>query len=183
MCWLDAHNGAVTAVATIAIALFTIALVYVSKFQAKLTRAALELGNKEFISTHRPKLRVRRFHAHIDEGSLSAISYVLVNVGGSAAHIKKLEITMMVPLQGGKELLPELLPQEPRTLAGGESYLFIAKAAKLIEHGWRRNIEIKGIIDYADDAKVNRQTGFWRIRNPDTGRFAAKDDPDYEYED
>jgi hypothetical protein len=144
---------------------------------------AIDLGNREFISTHRPRLRVRRFRANV---SPIAISYVVVNIGGSAAHIKKSEITVMVPVQVGhdwKECVPELLPMEARTLASGESYLFIARPAKLIEHRCRRDIEIRGIIDYTDDAKVTRQTAFWRIHDPKSQSFSAKGGPDYEYED
>ena len=35
-CWLDAHNGGITAIATFVIAAFTIVLAWVSKTQAKL---------------------------------------------------------------------------------------------------------------------------------------------------
>jgi len=67
----DDHNGAVTAVATIAIALFTIVLARVTGQQARLTRQSIDLARAEFVSTHRPRIIVRNLSTL---GLLSGIS-------------------------------------------------------------------------------------------------------------
>lgn len=56
--FLQTYNGAVTAFATVWIAVFTIVLAVVTGRQARLTRQAIDLNREEFISTHRPKLVV-----------------------------------------------------------------------------------------------------------------------------
>ena len=57
--FLQAYNAAITALATVAIGVFTYFLVRVTNRQARLTRKAIELGTKEFVATHRPKIRIR----------------------------------------------------------------------------------------------------------------------------
>src|SRR5208282_16065 len=55
--WINSNTF--TAGATAVIALFTIVLVLVTNRQARLTRESIELANKEFNTTHRPRIRVR----------------------------------------------------------------------------------------------------------------------------
>ena len=57
--FIDENNGTLTALATIAIAAFTLTLWRATTEQGRLTRDAIELGTKEFVATHRPKLRLR----------------------------------------------------------------------------------------------------------------------------
>lgn len=59
LAFLDKYNGAVTAVATAFIAIFTIVLVRVTGRQARLTTAALNLARQEFVATHRPRVVLR----------------------------------------------------------------------------------------------------------------------------
>ena len=92
--FLQTYSGAVTAIATIAISIFTYFLVRVSNRQARLTKAIIELTNK-YVSTHRPILRIRRitltdFHERIgiDEichGDKVFIKIVVVNAGCTPA--------------------------------------------------------------------------------------------------
>ena len=58
--FLQTYNGAVTAAATVFIAIFTIVLALVSRRQARLTRASIDLASKEFIASHRPIIRIKR---------------------------------------------------------------------------------------------------------------------------
>src|SRR5437867_3113092 len=55
----DENNGLITALATVVVATFTIVLAHSTRRQASLTRDAIELGTREFLATHRPKIRVR----------------------------------------------------------------------------------------------------------------------------
>lgn len=57
--FLQTYNGAVTAVASVLIGLFTGVLARVTGRQARLTRESIDLARKEFISTRRPHVIVR----------------------------------------------------------------------------------------------------------------------------
>jgi hypothetical protein len=59
--WLDAQNGAITSVATVFIAVFTIVLAVVSRRQTKIISDQLKLASDEFAVTHRPRIVVRGF--------------------------------------------------------------------------------------------------------------------------
>jgi hypothetical protein len=60
---IDRHNGLFAALATTAIAFFTLTLWRATTKQVKLTRDSINLGRAEFNATHRPRLRVRRIVA------------------------------------------------------------------------------------------------------------------------
>ena len=66
------YRDAVTAVATVFIALFTLTLWLSTKKMMAATKAAVDLASKEFIATHRPKVIVRfiqgPFHDENDYG-------------------------------------------------------------------------------------------------------------------
>jgi hypothetical protein len=59
--FIDENNGTLTALATIAIAGFTLTLWRATTEQGRLTRDALKLARDEFIASHRPRLRVYAF--------------------------------------------------------------------------------------------------------------------------
>jgi hypothetical protein len=76
-----------TAFATVAIALFTIALVFVTNRQARLTRESINLARDEFISTHSPKLIVRYIHLtdpiiNTENVQNVEIGFTVENIGG-----------------------------------------------------------------------------------------------------
>src|SRR5438094_736226 len=77
-----------TALGTIAIATFTLTLWLATGRQARLTREAIELGNREFIATHRPRLAVRHFFFDgIVPGEPIRIYYQVVNRGDTDGRI------------------------------------------------------------------------------------------------
>jgi hypothetical protein len=94
---LNDYGAAITALATLVIAGFTGTLWKATSQQARLTRKAIELANKEFVSTNRPRIRVRRVilkgtaarygAEHLSHGNDVAIGITLFNVGGTIAHI------------------------------------------------------------------------------------------------
>jgi hypothetical protein len=81
--FLQMYNGAVTAVATVFIGVFTWVLACVTGRQARLTRASIELVRNEFISTHRPRIILR----DVCMGSGREVFYMLVNRGGTKATV------------------------------------------------------------------------------------------------
>jgi hypothetical protein len=88
--------AAITAASTAVIAFFTIVLVFVTGRQARLTRKAIELGNREFIATHRPRIRIRE----IETGGLAQQPHVATiraaNVGATEARVVAMGIDIFV---------------------------------------------------------------------------------------
>jgi hypothetical protein len=87
--FLDKYNGAVTAVATAFIAIFTIVLVFVTGRQARLTTAALNLARQEFVATHRPRVIVRYIQGPFENeegGQFYCVAFV--NIGANRAIIE-----------------------------------------------------------------------------------------------
>jgi hypothetical protein len=88
---LDKYNGAVTAVATAFIAIFTIVLVFVTGRPARLTTAALNLARQEFVATHRPRVILRYIQSPFEnEEGFQFYWVTFVNIGGDRAIIEAL---------------------------------------------------------------------------------------------
>jgi hypothetical protein len=201
--FLDAHNGAVTAFATIFIAIFTIVLACVSRAQARLTRDAIKLARDEFNATHRPRLIVRRIslkEVHGEGGlpSIGGIEYVVVNKGVSKAKIVESNTTILYDAEANR--FPAIAPYSDETSAigniqieGGGSYPFTHNdneriLSQIIPVPGRRQMTgldllFIGYIVYEDDIGIRRQTAFCRRYNHATDRFSIVDDPEYEYAD
>jgi hypothetical protein len=205
---LRASPEILTAFATCAFAAFTFTLWRATNRQAGLTRDAIELGNKDFIATHRPRLKVRRiavvgFRAHsrnepLIPGAEINATLEIVNVGGSEATI----IWSRYRVYFGKDdysmvshyVPPHALALAPVTLQAGQPLYFelvdrvskdIAPSGTLInpvfgEGPW--NMYVIGEIRYQDRTGVIRHIGFCREMHSDI-RFRAVNDSEYEYED
>jgi hypothetical protein len=143
--FLETHNGAVTAVATIFIAIFTVVLAVVTNRQARLTRIAAvaaekaaEIARTEFIASHRPRLRVRNVVVKNPKaadgrelqlfapGQTIEGQFYIANVGDSRADIldghctvyfSQQGLPMRRPYEGGEDNLQAT----SRTLLSGES--------------------------------------------------------------
>jgi hypothetical protein len=90
----EAIFAGVTAVSTLAIAWFTSTLWQATTQQAKLPREAIELGNKEFIATHRPRLILRDAFSLISDplDSKIMVIYTITNVGASDCWVTEAHI-------------------------------------------------------------------------------------------
>lgn len=189
---------------TLWLAIFTGALVVVSSLQiffllradktarisadaarlaAETTRESVTAANREFIATHRPRVRVRRFRVSLIEGFPVVVHCVVANIGVSAAHPRRIEATIMLREPDGEEHLPEVKIGEIDTLIGGQSYPLIMSTEFEYDPIWGNKIEVRGTIEYRDDNGIDRETSFWRVYDAKNLRFHPKDDPDYEYED
>ncbi len=100
--FVDENNGTLTALATIAIAGFTLTLWRATTKQAELTRDTIALGNREFVATHRPKLILREAFSPITDPleSRITITYTIANVGASDCWMTEAHI--------GLELIREI---------------------------------------------------------------------------
>ncbi len=177
---LNINTGAITALATIAVAAFTLTLWLVTNNQVRLAR-------EEFTATHRPRLRIRGIQK--DRGG----AFIeITNVGESPAII-----TGVRGVFGRKDgirwaterpnLLANVKPLEKsqQILAAGESRGFCVSAT---EPGSSTDgyLVLAGVIQYADANKIKRATGFCWAYAPITDAFihpkaANKEVYDYEY--
>jgi hypothetical protein len=90
--FLDENNPTITALATVAIAAFTIVLAIVTNRQARFTRESIELARDEFNATHRPRITVRGFQTltgGLADEDVSVI-FLYVNTGDSDAIVTEI---------------------------------------------------------------------------------------------
>jgi len=197
--WVHDNRDDIGAVSTAVIAFFTITIWWSTRREAQLTRDAIALGNKEFISTHRPRLRVRKLRLIGVQDHPIKVEYDVINVGVGIAKIvhHELRVTIKEPAnrisldrggtviatsEGGEGLVG-------KSLIGGRG--FIDSFESDIQYGdWYRfgetggyRLIFSGIFEYEDDNGVSRYTEFNRTYDAKRDRFVRPDDPDYEYED
>jgi hypothetical protein len=197
-------------VATVILGIATSGLLVAAAFQAYLTRKSIDLARAEFISTHRPKLRIRRiiltgffdrFDAEmISHGDEVEAEITVVNVGGTPANIVdsryriyfyKDTIPLEIPYEDHPSRLQ--LTTEKRILAVGQLQTFEMTGKAILKdpgEGMRVmrqfasenwSMAIIGEITYRDDLSRNRVTGFLRVWKRE-GYFIPVEDPAYEYE-
>jgi hypothetical protein len=210
--FLEKYNGAVTAVATIVVAAFTIVLALVTGRQARLSREAIDLARSEFVATHRPKLRVRNVvlenplraelrRWYVFEPGQGVQGHLYVgNIGDSAAMI----INSHCRVFWTKEPLPMERPYENEigndflghaVLAAGAATIGTFFSFELIQDeahaiglgrdGWK--LYVMGWVTYADATATPRRTSFCReykvLENSGRGRLFPVDNLDYENEE
>jgi len=174
------------------------------------TQEQLSLAREEFVSNHRPIIRIRlvtvsafgaRFGIHnFSHGDEVEIEFSVTNVGSTDANITDGRYRVYcfnTPEPKNDSLFGEFakkIPDVNITLAPGEAKrLFVTTNIVLEEppagqrimrqfavENWR--MHIIGQIDYLDKLDRKRQTGFLRELQPG-GAFRRIEDSDYEYED
>jgi len=192
--FIDENNGTLTALATIAIAGFTLILWQATSRQARLTREAIELGNKEFNVTHRPQIIVRTFEQCTEIGSgLLGASITYINIGSSPATIVELRGKILWDIGGLRPGILEMVasePDKPRTVAVGEegsyslfsTYTFDGAGAISGRQalGTGRLVCI-GYLRYTDANGIERKTGFCRRYEEGLRLWVRLENEDYEY--
>jgi hypothetical protein len=208
---LDRHNGLLTAAATLVVAIFTVVLAWVTGRQAKLTKQAVELTRQDFLSAHRPQLRVKAFRltrgvqardnqrvGRVEYGGsvLSqlqgplVVEFTVVNVGKSTAHLLRSSVGIQFPTRVQLPENPGRLPDLPyrgadvtgsRKFGPGASDSYNI-TGEAAPLG-QNNLMVYGDLVYTDAAGDTRSTAFCRTWDATRNRFVAVDDPDYEYED
>jgi hypothetical protein len=193
--FLEKYNGAVTAVATIFIAAFTIVLAKVTGKQARLSRESIDLARSEFIATHRPRI-VLRDVSFVD----GQILYMLVNTGDTKATVVESWILdefvptaqAIRPLRSaGHDDLGRI------TFAGGEvrdlthapqmgAYIRIPDMMRIAvedQPPMIGEIYFTGAILYSDDVGNRRRAVFRRRWDRGSKGFIGMNDSDQEYAD
>jgi hypothetical protein len=188
--FIESHNGGITALATIIIAAFTGTLWFATNQQATLTRQSIDLARKEFISSQRPRLRVRNIivwnsppslHPRLRNdfftaGEIPQVQFYVANVGGTDAMIagalaivykSRDGLPMKRPYEGNSGNLS--LPQSP--IGPGQSVPFQFKSDEAIGHGaetigsnvvQKLRLFVMGWVEYRDDIGIIRRTAFCR---------------------
>ncbi|MGA3304009.1 MAG: hypothetical protein ABSC72_12080 [Methylovirgula sp.] len=190
----DAHNGLLTAIATIFVARFTIVLARVTGRQAQLTRESIDLARDEFNATHRPQIIVRGFQIFngLPETSDDTVDVICV------AHNKGDAPGTIIEIRSAKIILDsdEKIPGDwtfPFTekfnfqLASGERELIPLNGA-LIKNNHEvmgilfqeRTLYCVGTVVYVDAGKRRRETGFCRRFDPISETWEAVE-CEYEY--
>jgi hypothetical protein len=155
-------------------------------------KAATELGNKEFISTHRPRMTVYglAFGGSIASDKPVPISFRYVNSGDSDAkvtgigsHVFRLTGTMM-PGEiefTHQEITPPIdFPSGMHgiRLTPGTIHPDVVIAAGVMDAD---KIVCVGYVLYRDGNGTRRQTGFCRYFDLAAGRWIKMEDDEYEY--
>jgi len=189
---LDSHAGAITTVATIVIAAFTVALAISTKKLWVSTEKSIDLGRDEFNATHRPKIIVHTFEVSLDAGTgyIGAI-YTYVNAGESDATIKEIGGIMFMSdgLRAGIQItmkpLKKVLKVGERTTRSIDSEILNSNVTIASMRTGRgqpsRRLMCIGCIRYADAKGVKRETGFCRTYDAVSSTWLREQNSDYEY--
>lgn len=188
------------------LAIATVVLALIAIWQGRLLNRTVDLGREEFISTHRPRLVVRRVSV-VENNGIYGIQYFIHNIGDSRATIVKVSDRVWLPTQtenlpaipdyeesrdmntilnsgqwmGGLHT-PTTINQERLGLVFGYNNVIkeMPSLSNLQEDG---GILFLGFIEYEDQVGTTRNTAFLRQFDFKTERFNAINHPDYEYQD
>lgn len=200
--WTDvlvAVSAVVSAVFAGILALFTLRLIKVGGDQHQAAMKALDLANQEFISTHRPRLRIRGI---VNHGSgfdnFWTGNVIIANVGETDAIIDSMGMDIARRRRGTLKWIerdPDISvvdkgPPHNPILAGGESRIFSIKSGQQIDATAQIDVTsgvhelcAVGLVRYHDRNGVTRYTGFLWNWNSIGERFDPTSDPQYAYED
>lgn len=191
---LDHHEGTVVGLGTAFVALFTWALWRSTHRLQVVTSQTLNHLQREFVATHRPRLRIRQV-SYVPDDDKPSVDFTIANVGDSTATILESSVKIwIVPINDEWAGLPPYDPPTatPRTrvLRNGDMIrwtetdspgrfdLLIGDVAND-----RLHTVLLGYLVYADDTGIRRRVGFCRKRIARGNTFACVANPDYEYED
>ncbi len=198
---LQTYNGAVTAIATIFVGIFTFVLAMVTGRQARLTTEALNVARAELISTHRPRIIMRRvFLRPLEIGRPPCVQYDLANIGGSTARIVQFDYSIWVTGEKLTDVSGQFeraeSQEDQHTLRAGEALQSNVKGKsdltpddiKTINRSTGKaggaGVIFLGVLAYLDENGIKRRTAFRRHYDPSRDpSFSIYEDPDYEYVD
>ena len=186
------HREVINAFSTLVIAAFTLTLFLATFGQLKHLR-------REFIATHRPRLRVRR----VDQVQFAVNAPVqatitVANIGDTDASIEEMGLDIYPrdkanPLAARFNAIPRLM-QLPPIPPGKQAVIRVSGGQQLSLNDINRvtlsgqaDLCLLGIVNYTDANGVLRATSFFRIFDIRRGRFhtVPKEDidADRDYED
>jgi hypothetical protein len=191
--WLG-ESERLTAISTTVIAIFTIVLAIATYQQAGLTRDSIELANKEFFVTHRPKILVQSVllaDKRERPKKNSLIDFMIANAGEARAVVTAFMVFPYVQFSDAAFIPfatqpnpkhPKGLVVDPGELCSvkGEYRSFDSEYDLYLGHRGAR-LFILGRVHYKGTDSIGRITGFCREYSRDTGMWHAVKDSEYEY--
>lgn len=199
VCLLNTYSGAVTAIATVFMAIFTYVLIRVSSRQARLISDQVRLGREEFNATHRPEISILSLEPihEATEDEKVAVQVMYVNKGRSVARKILVEAHISqrpLPLQsnislGGRPGATNVV--KPDLKSGMKDYFLVESeilSRSAVVQGMAESrgqgvssIVCIGRISYYDGLEGRRETGFCRIYDSRSERWGPIDNAEYEY--
>jgi hypothetical protein len=197
--WLTVFTG-VLAIATIGLGIATVGLYVGAENQFRLAR-------DEFLSTHRPKIRIKHLWLAEDiwGGQQITVNLGIVNRGTVEATLNTMGIRFVTVREGNPIPFDPDFPNIPGlNVAGQKLPVGVWWKISNIRNGTqltnedntdtkqgRSKLYCLGYLSYLDGAKNMRITGFCRVLETPANvlarlencRFRQFNDPDYEYED
>lgn len=175
------------------------------KIAASAAKDNSDLAHKEFISSHRPKLLVRRIThsiSQIGQNAFLGINYEIVNVGDTPANVIETSEFAFFPKHVGDKIEnPYIIPpyngtisRRIKPLASGETYVFtyrrdaidLGNQSDFVDEFGGVNTDhmiFFGFVIYEDMNGRKRKTAFMRQYDRIAQRYSPINDPDYEYQD
>jgi hypothetical protein len=163
-------------------------------------KRTVDLGRKEFLLVHRPKISLRDATSEQDMGELIIVKYVLANVGDTQAKI--ISGALRVNVFKGWQFDPDILPEievgksdlDSVTLKPGEQVTLSFTSPTLRWSGDNDTCHtflepeyglfFSGQIAFESEERARRHVGFRRKYSWDHHRFLITDSsPHYEYHD
>lgn len=186
--FLEENGSAISTLATLLIACFTVVLWWS-------THNLWKAARQDFIATHRPRIIVRTIEEPATYGEGEEFTVTAVNIGSSSAQIIAFGADMARQDNEGHWVgnfnasAGPVAP--PITLTPGESYeLRRAPTSAYTEDDLLGTIKketkliVLGSLRYRDGNGVYRETGFFRVQSKKPSEsFIPSDDPSKEYAD
>lgn len=189
--FIDENNGTLTALATIAIAGFTLTLWLATTEQGRLTRETLKLARDEFNASHRPKIIIhsiefRRIPGEEEIDRIGA-SILCFNTGNAAAEDVQVRgdilVTDSLSIDVQRPLLNTIaeLPSGIKLRFEVTSERPVRELPHLLKQATPYCI---GTVAYLDQNHMRRETGFCFIIKEITAHGAcwvSAESPEHEY--
>jgi hypothetical protein len=195
--FLRTYNGAVIAVATVFIGVFTFVLARITGRQAKLTRESIELARDEFLSSHRPEIIVHSVELAFDvvngtDEATAGAQVIYVNKGRTPATVVDIRARITrrtFPLRTGIPIMDTVPVPGFKMPSGGKGYVRVTSKYRLehervvqqSEPSPRGFVVLMGVIVYTDARSARRETGFCRQLDAVGERWLPVGNPEYEY--
>jgi len=187
--WLQDFNGAVTAAATVSIAIFTFVLAVVTRKQIRLGNATINLARNEFNATHRPRIFVQSVARHWPDGERAAQAHFWIANGGDSEATIMRYVVHIYGFVDGITFWPSIEEPEPvilkdAHLKAGERMLICD--SKMFPVAWamsRQGIRvfIVGRVEYSGPDSSIHITGFCREYIEGESMWRRVDNSEYEY--
>jgi hypothetical protein len=159
--------------------------------QSRDMKASIDLARAEFISTHRPLMKVKFIDLVEVDGEQAGVRFTVVNTGQTDAHVigscAKADVfsetDWLHPNEYGRD---NTIP--PRRFVSGATDTYTIHTVNPISFpslhvGDESGLRFYGYIVYRDESENVRTTYFCRQYNPKFDRFDPVDRPDYDSAD